>query len=88
MRLTPTEKLIDLLAEEGFSNVRMFPAMGAHRRHDVHRWEAIADRGGKPWNLYSWNTITECARNGIQVHPDEDGVYGFFEILANAKRED
>lgn len=66
-------KLIALLEELGYTEVRLHPAMGAHRtdaRLDCARWEASANRNGARKWLQSFDTMTLCVKLGITVSAD------------------
>jgi hypothetical protein len=79
MRLThckPTDALLFLLEQEGYDVKLLVACKGFWRRQDTYRWEAhatcLADR--VPVWIYSWDTITRCARRGIKCTPDARSV--------------
>jgi hypothetical protein len=51
---------------------------------DLAKWGADfrAQANGAFWRVYSWNTMTDCVRNGFSVQHHEDGGV---EIHAKAK---
>ncbi len=65
----PTEKLIELLEAQGLTVRRVIPARGhwTHLQQDVQRFQAVVRCPGESWDrtLGSWDTITACARRGI-----------------------
>lgn len=74
--MTPTNKLLEMLEQSNQWRVTVFlPARGRWRREDVHRWEAWADdlNMGHSVHLYSWYTITECARFGVYYRSERNG---------------
>lgn len=81
-------KLVVLLEAEGFNGIEILAAKGHWRSSpyaDVHRWEGFACRAGD-WvrtNIYSWDTMTECVKRGIQVSGRDKGCSGNgYEISA------
>ena len=74
-------KLRGLLEAEGFDVAFLTPAAGywrSNRMADVYRWEgrgnAITVKGlprGMPVSFGCWDTMTECARQGIHIERDE-----------------
>lgn len=76
-----------LLEAEGFQVDWLSPAQGYWRRADVCRWEgggtarSRADlRDGMQVSFSSWDTMTACARYGIEVVPD--GLATLFDVSA------
>jgi len=54
---------------------------GGYRHHhwDLARWGAdFRDEQGRFWRIYSWCTMTECVRYGIDCDLADD--HGDFEI--------
>jgi hypothetical protein len=94
--MTPSAKLESLLAAQGIRVLCFRPTLGAWRREDVYRWEARAvydpPKYDKPdqnkIELCSWDTMTKCARYGIEIGPDDYALcpYGTLEVWARAKR--
>ena len=68
------QRLIAMLAEQGYLVTRLMPAEGhwcSSPYADVYRWEATVicpDGVNRP--LGCWETITECVRSGFTVAPD------------------
>ena len=59
---------------------------GYRGRHwDLARWGAdFTDENGKHWIVYSWSTMTECARYGVLVHDTHHrDLPGDCEVSAN-----
>jgi hypothetical protein len=78
-RATPRERVIALLAEEGLEVLDDYISVtqGWYRtaQADCIRWECevVPREGRDPSNrkrarLFSWDTLTACARRGITVH--------------------
>lgn len=75
------EKLHSLLEAEGFSAIEIAPAMGHYRSSpysDVHRWDGSAIKAGDHvrTSVYSWDTMTDCAKYGIEVSGRDKGSSG------------
>lgn len=74
-------KLAELLKAEGYEMDMILPAQGVYRSspfHDCYRWEGWGKRPGVNINIYfsSWDTITACVRNGIEIAPDTQWLHG------------
>lgn len=87
--MTPTEKLKKLLEAQGFTVHRIEPARGywTHMHQDCQRFQARLTFPGLQWpeTVGSWDTITACARRGIEpVEHDEGDVGG---IVAKPRRQ-
>lgn len=75
-------RLRERLRDEGFEvSLNDFrPALGGERTSvlsDIYRWTAPAvDAKGHRCRLYSWSTMTDCARYGVEVYHEEgDSVW-------------
>ena len=85
-------KLVALLQAEGFSSIEISVPQGHWRSSpyaDVHRWEGSAVRAGDGvrTNVYSWETMTVCVKNGIQVSARNKGCSGNgYEVSARDVR--
>ncbi len=83
-----SDRLIALLEREGFRDVEIYAAKGHYRSSpyaDVVRWEGYAKHGesGCAWNIYSWDTMTECVKRGVTVSEKDRGTCGIgFEVFA------
>jgi len=83
-------RLIALLEAEGFSDVQVSAAQGHYRTSpyaDVHRWEGFAVRAGDGvhTSVYSWETMSDCVRDGIQVSARDKGSSGNgYEVSARS----
>lgn len=92
-RLTPRERLENLLLDEGFVEITLRDAKGHWRTSkyaDVYRWEGVARRliNGvlTEVSLASWETMTYCARHGIEIgRGDGDLVSDFLVHGKTAK---
>ena len=89
--MTTQEKLIDMLADKGYSVDVMMPALGYWRRTscDVHRWDAdCKDVNGKHVSIGSWYTMTECVRKGFNLveNPRDGSWYLDVEIAESPKK--
>lgn len=84
--MKPSDRLALLLEAEGFLGAVLHPATGHYRTSkyaDVHRWEGFATRGTISVSLYSWDTMTTCAKRGIVVSERDQGSSGFgYEVSA------
>lgn len=72
------DKLKKLLRAEGFEVTLLTPAQGYWRSSpfaDCYRWKALAMHKGVQVALGCWETMTECARNGVTVNPDGAACY-------------
>lgn len=88
------QRLRALLEGRGFHVDRLEPAQGYWRtdvRADVMRWEGSAQVYGWPGisdglmvSLGSWNTMTDCVRNGIEI--ERDGGM-FFDVSAKPEAQ-
>lgn len=73
LTITPKERLTERLAEEGFQVENIDGVKGYNRRRTVDClvWEASATTVVKGRLLHvfleSYDTITECARNGVNI---------------------
>ncbi len=84
-RPTMRERLAVLLCREGFAVTEydLIPVTGYWKRADVYRWESVgAKRNADPMNglgvtIVSWDTMTECVRNGITVAQDPQSPWWF-----------
>ena len=83
------DKLIHRLFVAGFRDVRVTAAKGHWRTSgaaDVHRWDGTAIHAtddGIRHRVYSWDTMTDCAYNSIEVSEKDKGSSGFgYEISA------
>lgn len=89
MRETPTQKLHRLLAEQGFEVTLWLPTLGYWRQCDVVRWAAQARHKDyrDPVSLDSWETVSDCARRGIDIEPDKypRWQYGAFNVYAKSR---
>jgi hypothetical protein len=96
MKSTPREKLIELLEQEGFSEILLYPAQGVYRsnRHyDCYRWTGYGKKQGLgklTVTLQSWDTMTDCARQGITISNEHSSVAGgkllwSFDVWAKGK---
>jgi len=81
------QRLLTLLEAEGFSAIEIQPARGHWRSSpyaDVVRWEGYARLlrdCPRALPIYSWETMTECVRRGIQVSERDKGTAGMgYEI--------
>ena len=82
--MTPKEKLESLLDAEGFRVTLLFGAKGYWRKEDVARWEAWAIKDGQKVYLYSYSTMTSCARKGISISIDQ-GIPRYFYVDCKEK---
>lgn len=74
-------KLVALLEAEGFHGIEIRAQVGHWRSSpyaDVHRWEGFATRAGDSvcTSVYSWDTMTNCVRYGIDVSKRNAGSSG------------
>lgn len=78
--MTPTEKLIGHLEAQGFAVHGIVPARGywTHAHQDVQRFQARVTFPGQTAEAYvgSWDTITACARRGIEPVQHDRGDVG------------
>lgn len=75
------KRLLGLLSEAGFCAIEITAARGHWRSSpyaDVHRWEGSAVRSGEHVrrSIYSWDTMTDCVKNGIEVSVVNGGCSG------------
>ena len=90
--MTPAEKLRvrldETLAPHGMLTTSPidYPT-GSHKRMDTCRWMTVAGfkegRRQGLWSVASWNTITECLRQGFTV--DFEPYRGEARFMVNAK---
>lgn len=84
------QRLLVLLEAEGFTGIRVEPMKGHWRSSpyaDVHRWEGAAVRDGLRVGVYSWETMTDCVRNGIVVSARDKGCSGNgYEVSAKVRQ--
>lgn len=71
-RIRDTFASMGYVATIGACNFR--PVIGFWKRVDVYRWQVymdIAKKGGRfqRIELSSWDTMTECVRNGLSISP-------------------
>ena len=76
------KRLRELLDARGFRSVELGAVLGRDRpdgRADVMRGVGRAYWGGHamPFNLGSWDTMTECVKNGIEVRRDDGAFFDF-----------
>jgi hypothetical protein len=86
-------RLARLLEAEGFQVDALTAAQGYWRtdvRADVNRWEGAGRANGRAGlsngtrvQFSSWDPMTLCVRNGIQVA--SDGMATSFDVSANGK---
>lgn len=91
-RFSVREKLCTMLCQEGFAlhEGDLKPVSGYWKKMDVYRWESVVKTGvdegsglgGRTVLVVSWDTMTECVRNGIEVV--EKNPYSF-EVHAKEK---
>ena len=82
MRLTPKERLAELLFEAEGWDVdpdRIDCPRGFWAKQDVYRWEYWFFNART--HVFSWDTVTECARSGIVVEKHDDHQY---EVIAKS----
>jgi len=85
-------RLREILEALGFQVEALRPALGYWRsdhRADVLRWEGVGrvrDWPGLPVGMSvqfgSWNTMTDCVRNGVDVEREEGT---FFDVSAKTR---
>jgi len=76
--MRPTERLTERLETLNFHVYALDWAKGywSHRTQDVCRWEATGRFGDGPLvNVSSWDSITACARLGIELSKDRGGQW-------------
>lgn len=66
-----SDKLVQLLEAAGFSRVNI-TSNGRKGRDEKICWGGSAYEGKLLVNLFSYQTMTLCVREGIEVHPDDD----------------
>lgn len=85
---TPREKLVDMLCDLGFKIGLddFWIQKGGYRNHhwDLACWGADCEKDRVPATLYSWNTMTKCARYGIAIAPEtgSHSMPNHFEVSA------
>lgn len=86
MRLTPVEKLKQMLREKGFEIDLLVPAEGAYRHMDCCRWDSFGNHDGRRISMCSWDTVTKCVKEGIVVKPVKEPngriIYSEYECFA------
>jgi hypothetical protein len=91
------ERLYELLEEHGVRRLTLTLSLGywSHRHQGVERWAAYGEAAAKnTWGLYegspvqfhSWDTVTDCARLGIDITADDRGLPGMFDVWAREKK--
>lgn len=77
MYLSKIERLEKLLSSLGFAVPvdAIRPVQGYWKKEDVFRWEARLSFEGRDVSVYSWNTVSDCVRYGIELH--RDSAYEF-----------
>lgn len=88
--MTPTDKLIGLLEAQGLTVHAIRPARGywTHAHQDCQRFQARVTFPGKTQDetVGCWDTITTCARRGIEPVVHDVGDVG--GIQAKSQRND
>jgi len=80
--MTPTEKLCERLTELGYrakvgdrflvvapTDIHVPRGYWAQNHQDCARWTAQLYRDGVPFYLESWDSVTDCARRGLDIEP-------------------
>ncbi len=89
------ERLKKMLLKLGFDVEFFALPQGWYRtntRADVYRWEAWATHpveGANPGrvHLYSWSTMTDCLRHGIDTKRDQRDGSATFEVTLREARK-
>lgn len=89
--MTPTEKLIGHLEAQGLTVHKIRPARGywTHAHQDVQRFQARVTFPGQTeeTEVGSWDTITTCARRGIEPVTHDRGEVGGIQAKPRKARK-
>lgn len=77
------KRIAELLQAQGFDVEAedLDTQEGAYRgpHWDLARWFANCEKDGKPVYIYSWDTMTDCVRHGLEVgafeHPNSYEIH-------------
>ena len=56
-----------------------------HKHQDVMRWHLQINLGGYASSAGSWETMTECVRNGFDIEKDDASNYADFMVNARKR---